>query len=382
MDRDQLDGFQLYIQLKSKKQISTDRLFSLLETIEKEGSISKAASDLKISYRYAWGLINDTEEFLGIRLLDKKVGGSEGGGASLTKEGREMLDHYYAIKDSVDSQLTALIQNKGEDEGGKQDSEENDSFKYLLMASTMEPIDTGLMDLLEKEYFIKTGTLVRHIPVGSGKALQIGKSGNVDLVFVHSPRGEEYFMSQGFGGFRKEIMGNRYYLVGPESDPAGLKHIKEDAGVEVFFRQIALTRSVFISRGDHSGTHEKELELWSHAKMGSEERNTIVGGSISSNKECLEISLEKSAYTLVDSTSFMLSKHKNDLRVYAGNRSGTDPILDNIFSAIAVSRLPQDSARYSEAVRFINWLVGPEARSIIEGYPDKEDQDPYFHLIY
>jgi tungstate transport system substrate-binding protein len=382
MDKDQLHGFQLYIQLKNKKQISTDKLFSLLETIEREGSISKAASDMKISYRYAWGLINDTEEFLGIKLLDKKVGGSEGGGASLTKEGREMLDHYYAIRDSVDSQLSALIQNKGEEEDRVQTEEENDSLSYLLMASTMEPVDTGLLDILEKEYFRKTGTLVRHIAVGSGKALQIGKSRSVDLVFVHSPREEEDFVAQGFGGFKKEIMGNRYYLVGPESDPAGLKHIKEDAGAEVFFRQIALTKSVFISRGDQSGTHEKELELWSHANIAPEERNTIVGGSISSNKECLEISLEKSAYTLVDSTSFMLSIDKNDLRVYAGNRSGTDPILDNIFSAIAVSRLPQDSVRYSEAVRFIDWLAGLEARSLIEGYPDREGQEPYFHLIY
>ncbi|HZH94087.1 MAG TPA: substrate-binding domain-containing protein, partial [Tissierellaceae bacterium] len=155
-----------------------------------------------------------------------------------------------------------------------------------------------------------------------------------------------------------------------------------DAGVEVFFRQIALTKSVFISRGDQSGTHEKELELWSHAKIAPEERNIINGGSMASNKECIGISLEKSAYTLVDSTSYKLSEHKNDLRIYAGNRSGIDPGLDNIFSAIAVSRLPQDSARYSEAVRFINWLTGPEARSIIEGYLDREGQEPYFHLIY
>ena len=380
MGKDKWDGFQLYIQLKNRKQISTDKLFSLLENIEREGSISKAASDMKISYRYAWGLINDTEKLLGKKLLDKKVGGVEGGGASLTREGREMLDHYQAIRHTVDSQLNALIKNKTDREDGVPEAEEGDTFRYLLMASTMEPIDTGLMDLLEREYFMKEGTLVRHIAVGSGKALQIGKTGNVDIVFVHSPKEEEDFMIQGFGGHRREIMANRYYLVGTDSDPAGLKNIKEEAGIQVFFRQIALTKAVFISRGDHSGTHEKELELWDEAGVTIEERNTIIGGSISSNLECLEIAFERSGYTLVDSTSYKLSRYKGDMVVYAGNRHGLDPSLDNIFSAIAVRSSSQDPGKYGEAIRFIDWLSGPEARSIIEGYPDKEGQEPYFHL--
>ena len=382
MDKDQLHGFQLYIQLKNKKQISTDKLFSLLETIEREGSISKAASDMKISYRYAWGILRETEDLLGIKLLDKKIGGPEGGGASLTKEGREMLRHYHTIRDSVDSQLSALISNTSEGLSIKETPEEEDPLRYLLMASTLEPVDTGLMDELEKEYFLRTGTLVRHIAVGSGKALQIAKSGSVDLILVHSPKEEEKFMSGGFGGHRREIMANSYYLVGPEADPARLGDISRDSGLENFFRQIALAKAVFVSRGDNSGTHEKELEAWSKAEIPPEGRSIIVGGSIASNMDCLDMAYEMSAYTLVDSTSYKLSEHKNYLRIYAGNRSGIDPGLDNIFSAIAVSRLPQDSVRYSEAVRFIDWLAGLEARSLIEGYPDREGQEPYFHLIY
>ncbi|WP_422485579.1 substrate-binding domain-containing protein [Gudongella sp. DL1XJH-153] len=381
MNKNKWDGFQLYIQLKNKKQISTDKLFSLLENIEKEGSISKAASDMKISYRYAWGLIKDTEELLGIKLLDKKVGGSEGGGATLTKEGREMLNHYQAIRDSVDIQLTALIQNKVEEVGKGQEVEGGDSLKYLLMASSMEPIDTGLLDVLEKEYFMKMGTLVRHIAVGSGKALQIGRSGDVDIVFVHSPDEEKDFMTQGFGGYRRDIMANRYYLVGPESDPAGLRHIKVDAGIQVFFRQISLTDSFFISRGDNSGTHKKELELWHEAGIPTEERNTIVGGRIASNMECLDIAFEKSGYTLVDSTSYKLSEHNDSLRVYAGNKDELDSKLDNIFSAIAVRRHSQDLGKYREAIEFIDWMCGFDGRRIIEGYPNKEGLEPYFHLI-
>ncbi|WP_409227231.1 substrate-binding domain-containing protein [Gudongella sp. SC589] len=381
MDSDQLDGFQLYIQLKNKKQISTDKLFLLLENIEREGSISKAATDMKISYRYAWGLINDTEDFLGIKLLDKKVGGAEGGGATLTEEGMDMLEHYHAIRDSVDSQLTALIKNKVDDQGKDQNAEDGNYFRYLLMASTMEPIETGLMDALEKEYFLKTGTLVRHIAVGSGKALQIARSGGVDLVFVHSPMEEDDFMSQSFGVYRRKIMANRYYLVGPESDPAGLKYLKEEAGVEVFFRQIALTKSVFISRGDSSGTHEKELEIWNSAEIPPEKRNITIGGSIASNMDCLGRAYEESAYTLVDSTSYKLSAYSNELKVYAGNKDGLDPKLDNIFSAIAVRRRPEEAIKYTEAKKFINWMSGSEGRGIIGGFSEDEGKHPYFNLI-
>ncbi|MCR3954815.1 MAG: substrate-binding domain-containing protein [Gudongella sp.] len=381
MDRNQAYGFQMYIQLKNKKQISTDKLFLLLENIEKEGSISKAASEMKLSYRYSWGLIKDTEELLGTKLLYRKVGGSEGGGATLTKEGRELLDHYQTIRYSLDSQLTALVQSKVEEEDKEQGAGEGISFKYLLMASTMEPIDTGLMDLLEKEYFMKTGILVRHISVGSGKALQIAKSGGVDLVLAHSPKEEEDFMAKGFGGFRKAIMANRYYLVGPESDPAELKNIKEDAGIDEFFRQMGETKAVFISRGDNSGTHEKELELWSEAKISTEERNTMIAGSISGNSECMDFALEKSAYTLVDSTSYQLYNRKENLKVFAGNKRGLHPKLDNVFSLVAVRRFPAEEARFEEAVRFINWLSGNEGSEIIENYPDEEGQEPYFHLM-
>ncbi len=381
MDKSQLDGFQLYIQLKNKKQISTDRLFILLEKIDCEGSISKAASDMKISYRHAWGTIKETEELLGIKLLDKKIGGAEGGGATLTKKGREMLRHYQSIRDSVDSQLNALIRNKGEARSAGETSGQENSFSYLLMASTMEPIDTGLLDLLEKEYFNKTGTLVRHIALGSGKALQIAKSGSVDLVLAHSPKEEEDFMSQGYGGLRREIMANRYYLVGPESDPAELGSIKEDAGIDEFFRHMAETKSVFISRGDNSGTHEKELELWSDAKISPGERNTMIAGGISGNLECLDLALEKSAYTLVDSTSYQLYNRKEDLKVFAGNKRGLHPKLDNVFSLVAVRRFPAEEARFEEAVRFIDWLSDNEGSGIIENYPDEEGQEPYFHLI-
>lgn len=381
MDKSQLDGFQLYIQLKNKKQISTDKLFALLENIQREGSISKAASDLEVSYRYAWGIVKETEDLLGIKLLHKKIGGSEGGGASLTREGREMLIHYHTIRDSVDSQLSELMTSIGEGMGVEEAAEEGEPFRYLLMASTMEPIHTGLLDALEKEYFNMTGVLVRHIAFGSGKALQIAKSGNVDLVFVHSPREEEEFMEKGFGGYRREIMANSYYLVGPEADPAGLGNISKDSGLEAFFRQIALAKAVFVSRGDNSGTHEKELEVWSKADIPPEGRSIIVGGSIASNMDCLDMAYEMSAYTLVDSTSYKLSEHRDELKVYAGDKNGLSTNPDNVFSAIAVRRFPEDAGKYGEAVRFIEWLSGDEGRDIIGKYVDGTDEVPYFHLV-
>ncbi len=195
------------MQIKDKKQLSTDKLFFLLEKIGKEGSISRAAADLDLSYRYAWGLIQDAEKALSLKLLNKKSGWLRGGGASLTEEAREMLAHYQVIRDSVNEQLSTLLDTKGKEKTSQQEGlSDQTPFKYLLIATTMEPVETGLMDVLEQVYYNKTGVLVRHIGVGSGKALEIGKSNGADLLLVHSPQEEAVYMNQGWGAYRKEFM--------------------------------------------------------------------------------------------------------------------------------------------------------------------------------
>lgn len=378
-NKNSLSGFQLYIQLKDKKQISTDKLFLLLENIGKEGSISKAATDMKVSYRYAWGLINDAEEFLDVKLLNKKIGGPDGGGATLTKEGKDMLGHYQVIRDAVNHQLNALITSRGDKrESLEEVTKEDDFLKYILIASTMEPVETGLLDVLEQVYFKKTGVLVRHIGVGSGKALQIAESGSVDLVLVHCPSRERSFVEKGHGILRKEFMSNRYYLVGPKSDPAGLGYIKVDAGVEVFFRQIALTDSVFISRGDHSGTHEKEEKLWEKAGVQVEDRNIVSGGNITSNLDNLKVAFEKNAYTLVDSTSYEMSEYRDDMIVFAGENPDFDPDLANVFSLIVVNKGYKDPSKNQDAIDFATWLGGKEGKEIIGKYPDNKGKNTYF----
>ncbi|RQD71217.1 MAG: LysR family transcriptional regulator [Tindallia sp. MSAO_Bac2] len=377
--KDSFSGFQLYMQIKDKKQLSTDKLFLLLEKIGKEGSISKAAADLELSYRYAWGLIQDAEKALSVKLLNKKIGGSEGGGASLTEDALEMLSHYQVIRDAVNEQLGALLDTKSREKASQPaNPPAQNPLKYLLIASTMEPVETGLLDVLEQVYYQKTGVLVRHIGVGSGKAMEIGKSGGADLLLVHSPQEEAAFMRQGLGAYRKEFMTNRYYLVGPKSDPAGLQVIKEDSGISVFFRQLVLTKMPLISRNDQSGTHSKEREIWQATDTKPAERNIIPAQGVSSNLGVLRMAYEKSAYALTDSTSYQLSEYQKELAVFAGDGSASDTSLINTFSIIVIKRRDFNPEQYQEAMNFAFWLSGPEGKKIVKSFPNHTEEAPFF----
>ncbi|SDZ05284.1 substrate-binding domain-containing protein [Tindallia californiensis] len=377
--------FHLYLQGKNKKQLSTDKLFLLLEKIEKEGSISKAAADLKLSYRYAWGLIQDAEKAFSMTLLHKKVGGSLGGGASLTKHASEMLRYYHIFRDTVQDQLHLLLDIPAKALKNEPVSPSpSHPFQFLLLASTMEPIATGLLDRLEKQYYQQTGVLVRHVGVGSGKAMEIGKKGGADLLLVHSPSLEKRFMQEGWGAYRKTIMTNQYLLVGPTSDPAGLGNLKETAGIHVFFRQLALTQAPFLSRNDGSGTHAKEKEIWESRGSFPKEPVIIPLTGVSDNIEVLSLAIKKSAYALTDSTSYRLWKHGNQsLTVFFGANSPDDTTLANPFSIIVprrkeISTDPYDS--YKAAMDFVRWLADAEGKKIIENFPEENGEAPYFDV--
>ncbi|SFI32753.1 tungstate transport system substrate-binding protein [Tindallia magadiensis] len=376
--------FHLSLQGKNNKQLSTDKLFLLLEKIEKEGSISKAAADLKFSYRYAWGLIQDAEKAFSITLLHKKVGGSSGGGASLTENASKMLRHYQTLRDTVKDQLHLLL-----DFPTKQTKDPSASpspaqtFQFLLLASTMEPIATGLLDHLEKQYYQQTGVLVRHVGVGSGKAMEIGRKGGADLLLVHSPSLEKRFMQEGWGAYRKTIMTNQYLLVGPPSDPAGLGNLKETAGIHAFFRQLAFTQVPFLSRNDGSGTHSKEREIWENSGSFPKEPVIIPTNGVSDNIEVLSMAIKKSAYALTDSTSYRLFTAKSRLTVFFGASPSSDAMLTNPFSIIVPRRkeVEADSDEpYKAAMNFVRWLTGPEGEKIIKNFPEENGEAPYFDV--
>ena len=136
--------------------------------------------------------------------------------------------------------------------------------KFILMASTIGPIDSGIVDLLENQFEKETGIRVRHVGAGTGAALDIAKKGNVDLVLVHAKSLEEKFVKEGFGTERIDLMYNDFVIVGPPDDPAGIKGMRQATDA---LKAISQKGAVFISRGDKSGTHVAEMQLWDKAGM-------------------------------------------------------------------------------------------------------------------
>jgi tungstate transport system substrate-binding protein len=231
--------------------------------------------------------------------------------------------------------------------------------RTLRLGTTTSAQSSGILDRLLPPFEKKYGVKVQVIAEGTGKALKTAADGNVDLVLVHAAKLEEKFVADGYGVNRTLIMRNDFVLVGPPSDPAGLKSAKDLEGA---LRLLKDHQALFIARADNSGTDEKERELWS-----------LVGGpppagqrlEIGQGMEpALRMAHEKRAYTLSDRGTFLALKKSLDLViVYAG-----DPRLDNPYSAIAVNPMRSPEANFKDAMLLIGWMAGPEGQRIIADY--------------
>ncbi|MDW7672457.1 MAG: substrate-binding domain-containing protein [Bacillota bacterium] len=372
------EAFQILLAIDGKRSFSVDRLFALLELIQGTGSISKAAADLGASYRYAWGLIQDGEKELGIDLVIRQAGGAEGGGTTLTDAGRRLLDHYRSLKQEIDSQLADLLApQEAEGQSSRYENQIHQREHFLLLASTIGPVETGLMELLEQAYFTECGVLVRHIAAGSGRALDIARMGRVDLALVHAPDLEEAFLNEGFGSERIPLMSNRFYLVGPCDDPAGLQYIREEAGVAGLFRQIALTQQLFVSRGDRSGTHLREQEIWEQSGMTPVSPWYITSPGVVGNRGALALASEQQAYTFIDSATFWQAQCGEAVTVYAGE-SMADPLLLNQFSLLLLNPKRFAAANHADARAFADWLTNGSGRQIIAVFGKEYGGEAFF----
>jgi tungstate transport system substrate-binding protein len=141
----------------------------------------------------------------------------------------------------------------------------------ILLASTIGPIDAGIVGALEEAFTKKTGIIVEHQGAGTGQALKMAETGKFDLVLVHAKALEDKFVADGFGAKRYDLMYNDFVILGPASDPAGIRGMKDSAAA---LRRIAEAKALFVTRGDKSGTHVKELEVWK--KAGTEPQGSLV----------------------------------------------------------------------------------------------------------
>jgi len=247
------------------------------------------------------------------------------------------------------------------------------SSKFILMASTIGPIDSGIVDLLENEFEKDSGIRVRHVGAGTGAALEIAQKGKVDLVLVHAKSLEEKFVKGGLGTERIDLMYNDFVIVGPPNDPAGIKGMKEATEA---LKVISQKDVVFISRGDKSGTHVAEIELWDKAGIKpSGPWYVIYEKGSEGNVPTLRYTDQKGAYTVIDRATFLTLKDQIKLVVLVEK----DQALLNYITLIPVDPKKFSKVNYEDAMVFVKWLTFPEkGQKIIRDFGKENYGSPLF----
>ncbi|MGA2193614.1 MAG: substrate-binding domain-containing protein [Nitrospirota bacterium] len=237
----------------------------------------------------------------------------------------------------------------------------------LVLASTTSTENTGLFKVLLPAYYNWTklkGIRIDVVAVGTGKAIEIGRRGDADILLVHDREKEDAFIKDGFGVNRRNVMYNDFVVVGPVSDPAG---IKSASGAADAFRKMAAAKALFVSRGDESGTHAMEKRLWKAAGMDPVKLQNYfsVGQGM---EETLRIADEKGAYTLSDRATYRTTKDslKFITLLYEG-----DPGLFNQYGVMAVNPAKFPNVHYNEAMDFIGFVTGPAGQKAIGDFKDR-----------
>ena len=239
------------------------------------------------------------------------------------------------------------------------------SADILRMSTTTSTENSGLLNVLnplfEKTYHIRLDI----IAVGTGKALRLGESGDVDVVFVHAPNAELEFVAKGYGVDRKAVMHNDFVLIGPKTNPA---QIELSQPITTALQKIARSQSVFISRGDDSGTHKKEMALWQSAQISLAGANYLAVGQ--GMGAVLKIADEKQAYTLTDRGTYIAFKDKIDLVII----NEGDQALFNPYHIMAVNPAKHQHVRYELAKKYIAYVTGIKAQALIGAYKKQGEQ--------
>lgn len=234
----------------------------------------------------------------------------------------------------------------------------------LRMATTTSTDNTGLLDYLAPFFQKDTGIELQWVAVGTGKALQYGKNGDVDVLLVHDPEAEAAFMKEKYGKSRREVMYNDFILVGPASDPA---KVKGKTAAEAL-RAVAEKKSPFASRGDKSGTHMAELRLWKDAGVAAPDRESWYLSVGQGMIETLTVAGERGAYTLTDRGTYIK---------YESNYKGKPPLailvegdrkLYNQYSVIVVDPSRAQGLKTDLAERFSAWMASPRGQKLVADF--------------
>lgn len=240
----------------------------------------------------------------------------------------------------------------------------------LRMSTTTSTQDSGLLGVLLPPFEKKHNCKVDVIAVGTGQALKIGETGDVDVVFVHARKLEDKFVADGFGVNRRDVMYNDFVIIGPKDDPA---HIAKAGTAAEALKMITAGKATFISRGDNSGTNTKEKELWQAAGVEPKGGWYIEAGQ--GMGPVITMATERQGYTLTDRGTYNAFKgNKTDLVILFQGEKG----LFNPYGVIAVNPKKHPHVKYDLAMRFIDYVTGSEGQRIIAGY--KAHGEPVFFV--
>ena len=234
----------------------------------------------------------------------------------------------------------------------------------LMMATTTSTDNTGLLDYLAPKFEQDTGINLKWTAVGTGKALEIGRNCDVDLLLVHAPDAEKRYVQNGYGFDRTPIMYNDFVIIGPPKDPANI----QGKSVSRALNSISENNSLFVSRGDDSGTHKKELSLWKNADINVPDRAKWYLETGQGMLSTIRIAAERNGYTMTDRGSYIK---------YSDNFEGNPPlnilvqgdkILFNQYSVLAIDPERCDNVKYDLAQEFMEWIASDKIQNAIADY--------------
>jgi tungstate transport system substrate-binding protein len=248
-------------------------------------------------------------------------------------------------------------------------SRSNTASTTLRLATTTSTQESGLLDALIPKFREQTGIDVHVVAVGSGQALELGRRGDADVLLTHAPAAEQKFMDEGWAAERRAVMYNDFVLVGPKSDPAG---ISGQASIVESFARIADQAAPFVSRGDDSGTHQKEKEIWQKASRDPNGDWYIRAGTGMS--QALRMADEKQAYTLSDRATFLTLQKELELQILVQR----DPMMQNNYAVLIVSPEKHPHIKSQGARKFADFLTSPATQKFISEFGVAKFGEPLF----
>ncbi|WP_049980717.1 substrate-binding domain-containing protein [Halolamina rubra] len=244
------------------------------------------------------------------------------------------------------------------------------SGETLTLTTTTSTYDTGLLDEIHPQFEEMYDVTVDAVAQGTGAALETARNGDSDIVMVHARGLEDEFMRNGYGINRRDLMFNDFVIVGPEDDPAGIEGM---GSATEALQAIAEAEAAFVSRGDNSGTHTKELNLWEAAGVepGGDWYQEIGAGM----GEALNNANQQGAYTLSDRGTFISQRSEIDLVILVqGPIEGGPELLSNPYGILAVNPAVHEDANYDLAMAYIGWITSPGAQDAIANYEMNGEQ--------